>query len=232
MGEKAGEPEWLAYIVEARDRERARISRLLHDEVGQVLSAAGLQLDLLRMDCAQAPGLAARIGEAQKLLEQAVGQVRSLSYALNPAVVERAGLKGALEELIERSRRAFSGTLEFAFDGELRLPGQAAEACYRIVELALENALRHAGAGRIEVRCRRRGPEVIVEIRDDGCGFAAAPAGPPGRGLGLRLIKHLARRGGLELFLASEPEKGTIVRAIYRSRQRAAAGGAGRGRRG
>ncbi len=232
MGEKAAEPEWLGYIIEARDRERARISRLLHDEVGQVLSAAGLQLDLLRMDCAQEPPLAARIAEAQKLLEQAVGQVRSLSYALNPAIVERAGLKGALEELIERSRKVFSGRLEFAWDGGLRLPGQAAEACYRIVELALENALRHSGAGRIEVRCRRQGPEAIVEIRDDGCGFAAGQAGRPGRGMGLRLMEHLARRGGLELSLASEPEKGTIVKAIYRLRERAAAGGQGRDRRG
>ncbi|HYI94119.1 MAG TPA: histidine kinase dimerization/phosphoacceptor domain-containing protein, partial [Bryobacteraceae bacterium] len=76
--------------INARDVESNRVSRLLHDEVGQVLSAVGLLLDVLKLDYrSQIPELTERVHEIQKMLENAVQQVRSLSYDLNPSVVER-----------------------------------------------------------------------------------------------------------------------------------------------
>ncbi len=78
----------------------ARVSRLLHDDVSQILSAVGLQLDAMRMDFReQAPGLDGRAAEIQELLEQAIEQLRDISNELNPSIVERAGLRFALDRL-------------------------------------------------------------------------------------------------------------------------------------
>jgi signal transduction histidine kinase len=75
----------------------ARVSRLLHDDVSQILSAVGLQLDAMRMDYrGQAPGVDGRAAEIQELLEQAIEQLRDISNELNPSIVERAGLQFAL----------------------------------------------------------------------------------------------------------------------------------------
>ena len=86
----------------------SRVSRLLHDEVSQVLSAVGLQLDAMRMDFReQAPGVDARASEIQELLEQAIEQLRDITNELNPSIVERAGLQFALDRLIGKVRAAF-----------------------------------------------------------------------------------------------------------------------------
>src|SRR3982750_2107709 len=83
--------------INAREVENARVSRLLHDQVGQVLSAVGLQLDVLKLDFRnQVPELTDRIHDIQKILDEAVQLIRTLSYDLNPSIVERAGLHSAL----------------------------------------------------------------------------------------------------------------------------------------
>jgi len=226
MGGKLGEADWLVYVLQARQQERSRISRMLHDEIGQMLSAAGLQLDLLRMDCTKFPSVSARITETQKLLEQAVAQVRELSYALDPEVVGRVGLQGALEQLIERWRRSFRGEISLYWEIPAQLPPAAAEALYRVAELALENAVCHSQARRIEVSLRRRRRGVCLEIRDNGayCGLSADH--DRSRGLALRLMRRQAECGGLVLSLAAEADGGTIIKALYPLSSRAA--GAGR----
>ena len=83
----------------------SRVSRLLHDDVSQVLSAVGLQLDAMRMDFRdQAPGVDGRATEIQELLEQAIEQLRDITNELNPSIVERAGLQFALDRLIGKVR--------------------------------------------------------------------------------------------------------------------------------
>ena len=99
----------------------SRVSRLLHDDVSQVLSAVGLQLDAMRMDFReQAPGVDGRATEIQELLEQAIEQLRDITNELNPSIVERAGLQFALDRLIGKTRAGFSGTLRLHFDASLR----------------------------------------------------------------------------------------------------------------
>src|SRR6202050_5586867 len=79
----------------------SRVSRLLHDDVSQVLSAVGLQLDAMRMDFrAQAPGVDGRASEIQELLEQAIEQLRDITNELNPSIVERAGLEFGMTRII------------------------------------------------------------------------------------------------------------------------------------
>jgi len=207
----------LVTAMHARDQEGARISRILHDDVGQVLSAIGLQLDLLRMDLGERLSeIAPRILEIQKLLEQAVHQVRDLSYELNPSVVERAGLQSALDRLMGRYRKSFSGTVRLLFDSSVRVPVEASAAFYKIAEQALENAVQHAGCSRIEVLFRPVRRCATLEVRDNGIGFRVEAVKGERRGLGLHLMRYHASRAGLHFSITSVPGRGTIVKTVYR----------------
>ena len=202
--------------INARDVESNRVSRLLHDEVGQVLSAVGLLLDVLKLDYrSQIPELTERIHEIQKMLDHAVQQVRSLSYDLNPSVVERAGLQMALDRLVGRYREQFAGSLRYLYDSSVRVPLPIGNAWYKIAELALENALAHAEATRIEIHVRRAQKKVMIEVRDNGKGFSLFDAKINPKGLGLLLIEHYAAQAPIEVDIKSAPGKGTVVRSIY-----------------
>lgn len=207
----------LVSVMNAREQEDARVSRILHDEVGQVLSAIGLQLDLLRMDLNEnAAGSSKRILHIQKVLERAVAQVRDLSTGLNPSIVERTGLQFALDRLVGRYRKDFHGTIRLLFDSTVRLPVRAATAVYKIAEQAIENAVVHSGATRIEVLVRSAKQGVSLEVRDNGAGISPERKSLDTEGLGLHLMRYHSTQAGLRFSVASIAEKGTIVKAIYR----------------
>lgn len=208
----------LVSVMNAREEEGARVSRILHDEVGQVLSAIGLQLDLLRMDLNEnVAGSSRRIVDIQKVLETAVAQVRDLSYELNPSIVERTGLQFALDRLVGRCRKDFEGSIRLMFDSSVRLSLEVATALYKIAEQALENAVKHSGATRIEVLVKPGKQGVTLEIRDNGGGFSPDRQVKETKGLGLHLMRYHAAQSGLRFSVASIPEQGTIVRAIFRA---------------
>jgi len=205
----------LISVMHARDQEGARISRILHDEVGQILSAIGLQLDLLRMDIKEnVEADSQRIAVIQKVLETAVDQVRDLSYESNPSIVERAGLPFALDRLVGRYRKTFAGAIRLLFDSSVRVPVEPATALYNIVEEAVDNAVAHSGGSQIEILVKPAKDGVTLEVRDNGKGISPEQEST---GLGLHLMKYQASLAGLQFSVASAPEKGTIVRAIYRA---------------
>ena len=120
----------------------ATVSRQLHDDVSQVLSAVGLQLDAMRMDFRDAaPGVEQRAAEIQNMLEQAIDQLRDISNELNPSIVERAGLHFALERLSGKARKNFPGTLRLQFDSATHVPTTQAKTFYKIAECALDASL-------------------------------------------------------------------------------------------
>jgi signal transduction histidine kinase len=206
----------LAAVINAQEQEGARVARLLHDEVGQILSAVGLHMDLLRMDFeAQFPEIADRIVENQRILGQAVEQVRSLSYELNPDIVERAGLQAALDRLAGRYRNKPSLTVRLMYNSSVRLPVEAAAAMFKIAECAIENAVEHGKCQLIEILIRPGRDGVVLEVKDDGIGFDIDQATENPTGLGLLLMGCYADQGGLELEIASEMGESTIVKARY-----------------
>jgi signal transduction histidine kinase len=202
----------LLSTIHARDSENERVSRRLHDEVGQVLSAVGLQLDVLKLDYrGQAPEISGRIEEIQKALDQAVQEVRALSYDLNPAVVERAGLHFALERLVGRFRSMYTGNIRLLSDPAVRVPLPAANAWYKIAEHAIGNAIFHAQSTKIEVQTRMGARSAALEVRDNGAGFAVEQVRSQSPGLGLLLMEHYASAAGLNLKIRSTAGKGTTV---------------------
>jgi PAS domain S-box-containing protein len=203
-------------VLKAQESDRGRLARFLHDEVGQSLSAAGLQLDLLRMDFeAAAPEIKTRTVELQAMLETIMAGVRDFSYELNPDIVERAGLHAAMDRLVGRTRKRFSGNLRLLHDSSLHVPPPVGSAIYKIASEALENALQHSGCSQIELILKSTPDGPALEVRDNGKGFDAADLGGPHRGLGIMVMEHYAAQNRLRLSVLSERGKGTTVRAVF-----------------
>ncbi len=189
----------------------ARVSRLLHDDVSQVLSAVGLQLDAMRMDFRdQAPGVDGRATEIQELLEQAIEQLRDITNELNPSIVERAGLQFALDRLIGKVRAGFSGTLRLHFDAALRVPTILAKAFYKITECALDIAKAAPGCSLIDIHVKRAQGEYVLEISDNAPVDEGAPAP-----LGQLLMEYYASKNHVTLKTERVPGKGSSVRASF-----------------
>lgn len=196
----------------AQEEKLRRVADVLHDEAGQALSATGLHLDLLRQELAvAAPAHATRVAGIQDLLGQAMASVRQISQELNPIRVERSGLVPALERLIASQQAIFAGSIHLSFDPSIHLPAGVAIGFYRIATEAVENAVRHSGAKRVQIVLRRRGKAVMLEVRDNGAGFDAARARRTASGLGLHRIRMYALHFGLTFSLVTTPGRGTIV---------------------
>ncbi len=200
-------------VLSAQEEEHARLSRFLHDEMGQSLTAVGMQLDILRMDLeASVPDIGRRTAEIQSLLEVVVNRIRDLSYELNPGIVERAGFHSAMDRLAGRYRRTFAGTLRLLADSSIRVRGEIGSAMYKIAQEAIENSIRHAACTQIEVLVKATQSGPTLEVHDNGCGFIASQCRPR---LGLMLMEYYAAQVGLRLELDSQPGKGTRVRAFF-----------------
>lgn len=195
--------------------ERGQLARILHDEVAQILSGAGLQLDILRMDLeAGVPGIGARTAEIQELLDRVVGQVREMSYRLNPDIVERAGLQPALDLLVGRLRKAFTGNLRLVYDLSVRLPAASGVAMERIAEEAAANAVRHARCNKIEIIVKSTREGTKLQVRDNGIGFDPDQARRSPRGLGLLMMEYWASKAGLRLTVAGNGARGAAIAVL------------------
>ena len=198
----------------ALDASHERLCRLLHDHMGQSLSAAGLQLDLLRMDLADSgQPVPQRITEVQGMLESVVELVRDANRELNPATAERVGLRAALDRLAGSLRANFHGNVRVFADPKAQPPPEIAAALYRIAQEAIAQATGRADCSVIEIllKCLRSGP--MLEIRDNGCDGAETS---PEAG-GLLVMQYFAEQAGLELQITSAPGEGTVVQAHYYS---------------
>ena len=160
-----------ASVVEAREEERRRISRELHDELGQRLTALKMELT----------GLASRagLGDADErvngmltMLDETVSAVRRLSSDLRPPMLDDLGLNAAIEWLARDMARRTGIDIRVRLDDSHPPPaGRLATALYRMVQEGLTNAARHSRARRVEVRLRRHGDSMMLTVADDGVGL-------------------------------------------------------------
>jgi signal transduction histidine kinase len=201
--------------LDNQQSERTRLARMLHDEVAQVLSAAGLQLDILRMDFAdRVPEIEHRTAEIQELLDRVVKAIRDLSCQLNPDIVQRAGLRPALDLMVGRFRKSFPGSIRLIYDSAALAPAAVGMAMERIAEEAVTNAIRHSRCSQIEivVKCTRAG--AALQVRDDGTGFDYQLARRRAQGLGLLAMDYYATKAGLRLSVSEKDGGGMVVRVI------------------
>jgi signal transduction histidine kinase len=215
MARNVGAPDGLTaklvQAVGAKQEELERVARVLHEDVGQVLTVTGLHLGILRQDN---PALGDRVDEIQQLLERAIIDVRQLSYQLNPGMVPRSGLRYALDTLIGRIRDKTEVNVRFLMDSRVHVPMPVAVALFDIAEQALGNAMQHSGATKIEVVLQPANEHIRLEIRDNGRGFD--PDSIVNCGLGFVWMDYKARQAGLSLSVESAPGAGTIVQVMYK----------------
>jgi two-component system sensor histidine kinase NreB len=205
--------QMLFAAINEHEAALGRVSRLLHDDVSQVLSAVGLQLDAMRMDFrAEAPGIEERAAEIQNMLEQVIEQLRDISNELNPSVVERAGLQFALDRLVGKVRKNFPGTVRLHFDPATHVPTAMAKTFYKIAECAVDNALARPRCTMIEIQVKRARGECVLEVHDNGYLDTTDSMTAP---LGQMLMDYYATKSEVSLKVKGSPEEGTVVRASY-----------------
>ncbi len=194
--------------LHAQEEERARVARDLHDEVNQSLTGLLLRLEAARE--AAPPELEDEIDETKALANQAMTELLSLARQLRPTALDDLGLAAAIGGQVERLGRGEIET-SLATEGDFSDLGDDAQlVVYRVAQEALNNAARHSGAGRVEVRLRRAGDGgVVLEVADDGRGFAFDESE---RGLGIGGMRERALLVGGELTIESRPGAGTTVR--------------------
>jgi len=150
--------------LRAQEAERLRISRGLHDEVGQVLTGVLLQLDIL--------GESAELEETKDAVRRALDEVRRIARELRPELLEYLGLVSALTELTRTfgAQTRIEVRRDFA-DGLPALSTEAELAIYRVAQESLTNVARHAGATRVDVTLAPGADSVVLSVADDGRGL-------------------------------------------------------------
>jgi signal transduction histidine kinase len=162
-----------AGLVTAREEERRRLRRDLHDGLGPTLAGLTLGLDTARARSAGQPELHALLGRLKAETQRAVTDVRRIVYGLRPPALDEFGLAGSLREEVGRLRcqaPALIVTLDAADEDLTELPAAVEVACYRIVSEALTNVIRHAKATECSVRLQLD-HGLDVDVRDDGVGL-------------------------------------------------------------
>ncbi|MDH2414776.1 sensor histidine kinase [Nocardioides sp. CER19] len=197
-------------LVTAREEERRRIRRDLHDGLGPVLSGVVFQLESARLLVEKDPAAAGtRLLEASRTVQDAVADVRRLVHDLRPPALDDLGLVGALRQLADQLARG-GPAISVADDGLSALPAAVEVAAYRIVAEALTNTVRHAGATRAGVRLCAADGALRLEVADDGAGLGEdVPSG-----VGLRSMRERALELGGRVEVACPPTGGTVVTAV------------------
>jgi PAS domain S-box-containing protein len=197
----------LARLVSAQEEARARIAEDIHDDPVQAMVAVGMQLDLLAEECSD-PRALERVHQLQDSVHRAVTRLRTLLFELAPPSLE-AGLAPAIGELIARDELGPEVAVEDR--ARMELPMEARTAAFRIVQEALANVRKHAGARHAWVRIEDRDGGIRILVEDDGVGITPERlATAPGH-LGLRSMRERAALCGGRLEIGPREGGGTRV---------------------
>lgn len=197
-------------MIATREATLREISRELHDEFGQVLTAMGSMLSRAGRHTPDGSPLRAELREIGEITQTTLDNVRGLSQSLHPSILEEAGLEHTIEWYLSTLERQLGVTVSYERSGT-PTPVDSAVAIhvYRVLQEALNNVARHSGAQQAWVRLRFAPDALQLEIEDHGKGFGGRP---PRRGLGLVAMRERAELIGGTLDFDHPHEGGTIVR--------------------
>jgi PAS domain S-box-containing protein len=206
--------ELTARLIDSGEEERRRCSIMLHDEVGQALTALKLELEMLErglgpLDSCQRKSLEG----IRKQVKFVVDNTRTIAKSFHPAMLDELGFVPTLNWYIDNFVRGEGLAVEFeeaGFDEDL--PAPVSLALYRVAQEALTNVVRHAGASRVSISLTKGFPCVIMEIEDNGRGISTPKAKNKSRGLGLVSMRERIEYLDGDFQIKSSPGKGTKVR--------------------
>ncbi len=196
--------------LEIQEQTLMHISREIHDNIGQVLSLARLQLHVL----SEGPSEEV-IDYTDNLLEKAITDLRSLSHSLNTNSIKENGFAASVEKILEQFEK--TGKFKTTFYNEMgfTISDDHGIILYRIIQEVLNNIVKHAQATEINIRIEKPDEQTIISIADNGKGFNPAKRQSTNDGIGIRNIKDRALIIGAKLSLISQDNHGTTVRIIF-----------------
>jgi len=194
------------------EEERKHIAREMHDELGQILTALGLHLALVRKRFgSQLPGADDDLEHMKMLIERAIGGVRQVTSQLRPPALDK-GLLPAIECLCREFTELTGVDCQLhAPDDTLGLDTMRMLTVFRIVQESLTNVTRYANASRVDVGIWRRGNELHVQVRDNGCGFDPQASWQGKKSFGMLGMRERATVFGGRVDVQSHPGQGTVI---------------------
>lgn len=203
--------ELLKAQLEIREETLQNISQEIHDNIGQVLSLANLQLTAIELN--DNPFATTKIYKSMELVSKAISDLRNLSKTLNAEHIVKLGLRKSVEfdlELIEKSG-VFTTSMQVT-GGEQTLHSSIEIIVYRIIQEALNNVIKHSQAKHISVDLNYTGNELLIQITDDGAGFSRAGNHSNVKaGAGLQNMINRAQLIHAAIHIESEPFQGTSI---------------------
>ena len=160
-------------LLKVQDEERRKLARDLHDSTGQTLTALKISVSLLQEDCKAEPARLAILSDVVQLTDQALEEIRTMSYLLHPPLLDEVGFACAAEWFIEgfAKRSGINVKADIATSRE-RLPKKMEMALFRVLQESLTNVHRHSGASEANIHFQHESEAVILEIRDFGKGIS------------------------------------------------------------
>jgi PAS domain S-box-containing protein len=205
-------------LLEVQEIERRNLARELHDEIGQSLTAVKINLQH-KQRLPEAAAMAPHLSDSIAVVDQAIRQVRNLSLDLRPSLLDDLGLLPALRWYIDRQARQSGLNVHLTAEPLATKPAPEVEtACFRIVQDALTNAMRHAHAQQVRIELQQQDAELHVVVHDDGIGFDVAQQrarAARGESMGLLSMEERAALLGGHLEIVSAPARGTSVHAYF-----------------
>lgn len=191
-----------AHLVSAQEKERTRIAREIHDELGQLLTAAKLELLNPR---------GANAATASALLDQTVAAIRRIAAELRPSSLDDFGLVPAIENELAVFQQRTGLTCDLSCRPEnIEIGRERATTLFRVLQEALTNVIRHADATRVEVRVRRSAGEMLLSVHDDGRGISDEALHSTSS-LGLIGMRERVRQAGGTVGIEGIAQRGTIL---------------------
>jgi len=200
-------------LVQTQEDERRSLSRELHDEIGQVLTALRMELrSVQELRTAPETEFTEHLEGAKRLAEQSLRALRDMAMGLRPSMLDDLGLGSAVQWQARQFAKHSGIPVNVEIEGvPAGLPEPYRTCVYRVVQEALTNCARHAKAKRIDVCIEGSREGLAVSVKDDGVGFD--PTKVRGRGLGLIGMQERVMELGGQLILESRPSKGTVLSA-------------------
>jgi signal transduction histidine kinase len=200
-------------LIEAQEKERSRIARELHDDLGQRLALLANEMEQLQQYPDLRDEVSSSIRELQNRLFQIAADVQSLSHALHSSKLEYLGIEAAMRGFCQEFGRQQKAEIDFkSQDVPSPLPPEISLCLFRVAQEALHNSAKHSGIRHFEVRLWAEHGAVHLTVQDSGSGFDWEAA-KQGRGLGLTSMEERIKLVNGTLSIASQPRRGTSIHA-------------------
>lgn len=197
--------------LEIQEQTLSRVSREIHDNIGQTLSLVRLQINTLGDRPEEED-----VSYTDELLGKAITDLRTLSHSLNTNHIKEKGFEESLRQLLGQLEKTGKFTTDFnVSQDEFRIDDEKGMILFRIIQEVLNNIVKHAEAQHIKVYLSQSEEGSEIGVEDDGCGFDVASIKGGESGIGLRNIKERAKVIGGNLEILSKPGEGTIVKIVF-----------------